>query len=100
MGTSIQPTALYQFTGYQLKEFAEQIVKETLKNELKKAPKPRLICSRQAKRIMADKGFRVNSDSTMTNITNRYELHREKIGNEYWYLTEQIEAIPPRTKSI
>lgn len=96
MGTSIQPTALYQFTGYQLKEFAEHIVKETLKNELQKVPKPERICSRQAKQMLAEKGFRVRSDTTMTNITKRYNLTRERKGNEFWYLTEQIESIPSK----
>lgn len=98
MNQTIQPQALYQFTGYQLQQLVNDLVKEIMS----KGPsigKPQEMCTRQVKQHLLEKGYRVTSAPAMAQITEKLGLTRVKKGKEYWYQTTEVEAIPPRNIS-
>ncbi len=55
---------------------------------------PAELPTRQVKKILKEKGYRADSHYAFKALLKNYGVAEKKRGREYWYPTEQINAIP------
>lgn len=91
---SIQPTALYQFSGTQLQQLITEIV-----NNIKVEPTTTYaeMTTRQVREHLSAKGYRVKGTATLPSLLKRLGIPSVRRGREDWYPTALITQIPPKT---
>lgn len=89
-----QPTALYQFSGTQLQQLIDGIVSKIV---VQPSVTFAEMNTRQVRQHLSEKGYRVKSTAALPAVLSRYNISPTLKGKEYWYPTQEILKIPPKT---
>ncbi len=91
------PQIIYQFTEEQMPALARQIVDAWKEGSLKLASQKEM-CTRQVKKNLLEKGYKVSSEPAFLQLIKTLGLDKKRVkrGKEYWFKTSDIDEIPSR----